>query len=90
MRAEYDRQLEARLREAARTAPDAVFPALGVQVRDGVVEAYSTGMVELGPLPGAEARVTDGSQAWSPGRAMFLPIRNQAAPNRGVASYRQN
>jgi hypothetical protein len=28
----------------------------------------------LGPLAGAEAVVTDGSQAWSPGRAMFLPI----------------
>ena len=28
----------------------------------------------LGPLAGAQAMVTDGSQAWSPGRAMFLPI----------------
>jgi hypothetical protein len=28
----------------------------------------------LGPVAGAEAMVTDGAQAWSPGRAMFLPI----------------
>jgi hypothetical protein len=28
----------------------------------------------LGPLTGAQAQLTDGHQAWSPGRAMFLPI----------------
>jgi hypothetical protein len=28
----------------------------------------------LGPLRGAEAAVSGGSQAWSPGRAVFLPI----------------
>jgi hypothetical protein len=29
---------------------------------------------QLGLLGGSEAMVTGGSQAWSPGRAMFLPI----------------
>lgn len=60
------------------------FQAFGVQVlagenvvytigsRDDVVKADSSRL--LGPLAGAEAVVTDGSQAWSPGRAMFLPI----------------
>lgn len=28
----------------------------------------------LGLIAGAQAVVTDGSQAWSPGRAMFMPI----------------
>ena len=67
-------------RLAARNAPviwpDAVFPALGVQVRGEVVETYAvpSEVSALGALAGAEARLTDGSQAWSPGRAMFLPL----------------
>jgi hypothetical protein len=73
---EYDRQLEVRRSQVRRTGPDAIFPALGVQVRGDAVETYAAplGAGALGPLAGAEARLTDGSQAWSPGRAMFLPV----------------
>ena len=72
---EYDRQLEVR-RQHRPTGPDAIFEALGVQVRGESVEAYAApfGAGALGPLAGAEARLTDGSQAWSPGRAVFLPV----------------
>jgi hypothetical protein len=73
VQAEYDRQAELRRQKQPRTAPpDAIYPALGVQVRGETVETL-LGVV-LGPLAGAEARLTDGSQAWSPGRAMFLPV----------------
>jgi hypothetical protein len=60
------------------------FRALGVQVLAGDNEVYTIGFHDdatqtntsrtLGPLAGAQAMVTDGAQAWSPGRAMFLPI----------------
>ena len=73
---EYDRQLEIRRSQGPVTAPDATFPALGVQVRGDAVQSYSAplGTGALGPLAGAEARLTDGSQAWSPGRAVFMPV----------------
>jgi hypothetical protein len=73
---EYDRQLEIRRSQGRVTAPDAAFPALGIQVREGAVEAYGAplGARALGQLAGAEARLTEGSQAWSPGRAMFMPV----------------
>jgi hypothetical protein len=73
---EYDRQLEIRRSQGPPTGPDATFPALGVQVRGEAVETYAApaGAAALGPLAGAEARLTDGSQAWSPGRAIFLPV----------------
>jgi hypothetical protein len=73
---EYDRQLQQRRSQPLQRfgEPDAVFPVLRVQVRGDNVETYSVGSNVLGPLAGAEARLTDGSQAWSPGRAMFLPI----------------
>jgi hypothetical protein len=76
VQAAYDRQLEVRRSQGGNVRPDAVFPALGVQVRSEVVEHYGapSGATELGPLAGAEARVTDGSQAWSPGRALFMPV----------------
>jgi putative oligomerization/nucleic acid binding protein len=61
-----------------------VFRALGVQVLENVGSVYTVGYHSaeaktdtsrlLGPLAGAQAIVTDGSQAWSPGRAMFMPI----------------
>jgi len=64
--------------------PAATFQSLGVQVLSGQGMVYSIGhhypatktntSQLLGPLAGAEAMVTDGAQAWSPGRAMFLPI----------------
>jgi hypothetical protein len=76
VQAEYDRQLEARRSRQRAAQPDAAFPALGVQVRGEAVERYAAplGTEALGPLAGAEARVTDGSQAWSPGRALFMPV----------------
>jgi hypothetical protein len=81
--ADAARAILARLaaRRAAVSGPDAIFPALGVQVAGEAVEAYAAppGVGSLGPLAGAEARLTDGSQAWSPGRAMFL-----AAQPRGI------
>jgi hypothetical protein len=61
-----------------------VFGWLGVQVLVDDGKVYTIGSQDpaaktnrsrpLGPLAGANAMVTDGSQAWSPGRAMFLPI----------------
>jgi hypothetical protein len=55
--------------------PDAMFPALGVRVRGDEVERMTfSGTEVLGPLAGAQAQLTDGSQAWSPGRAAFLPL----------------
>ncbi len=60
-----------------------MFRALGVQVLAAEGSVYTIGSYVaakknnsrlLGPLAGAQAVVTDGSQAWSPGRAMFLPI----------------
>lgn len=61
-----------------------MFGALGVQVMTGGDKVYTIGSHNavmktntsrlLGPLAGTEAMVTDGSQAWSPGRAMLLPI----------------
>jgi Short C-terminal domain len=76
VQAEYDRQLQVRRSKDRVAGPDAVFPALGVQVRGAVVEGYGTppGGAALGSLAGAEARLTDGSQAWSPGRALFMPV----------------
>jgi Short C-terminal domain len=73
---EYDRQLEARRSQVHPTEPDVIFPALGVQVRGEAVESYAAPFcaAALGALAGAQARLTDGSQAWSPGRAMFLPL----------------
>jgi Short C-terminal domain len=73
---EYDRQLEVRRSQVRPTGPDVIFPALGVQVRGEAVESYAApfGAAALGPLAGAQARLTDGSQAWSPGRAVFLPV----------------
>jgi hypothetical protein len=67
VQAEYDRQLEIRRSQKQHIPPDAVFPALGVQVRGAVVENYRApwGATALGSLAGAEARLTDGSQAWS-------------------------
>ena len=68
----------------AKAGGPKVFRALGVQVLEGDGEVYTIGYDStvtktntsrlLGPLAGAQAMVTDGSQAWSPGRAMFLPI----------------
>jgi len=61
------------------------FPALGVQiVPAGSENVYTIGYHDpwekangsrlLGSLAGTQAMVTDGSQAWSPGRAMFVPV----------------
>jgi hypothetical protein len=82
-RAEAERQ--AQLYEAfAGAGTVSTFRALGVQVLAADDKVYTIGSHHastksntsrlLGPLTAARAVVTDGSQAWSPGRAMFLPI----------------
>ena len=68
----------------ARAGGATVFRLLGVQVPAGDGRVYTIGLHNaaaktntsqlLGLLAGAQAMVTDGAQAWSPGRAMFLPI----------------
>ena len=81
--AEMERQ--AQVHQAFASAGGAtVFSMLGVQVPIGDGKVYTIGSYNpeaktnasrlLGPLAGAQAMVTDGAQAWSPGRAMFLPI----------------
>jgi Short C-terminal domain len=81
--AETERQ--AQVYEAFITAGEsAVFRAFGVQVLAAANSVYTIGYSSaatktntsrlLGSLAGAQAVVTDGSQAWSPGRAIFLPI----------------
>jgi hypothetical protein len=80
-----ERERQAQVFEAFANAGSAtVFQRLGVQVLLGDGKVYTIGSHNpetktnisrlLGPLAGAEAMVTDGSQTWSPGRAMFLPI----------------
>jgi hypothetical protein len=82
-KAERDRQT--RVFEAfVNAGGTTVFRWLGVQVLVRDSKVYTIGSQDpgaktntsqlLGPLAGAEAMVTDGSQAWSPGRAMFLPV----------------
>lgn len=61
-----------------------VFQRLSVRVLETEGTVYTLGTRNpqlrtdtsrlLGPLAGAEAMVTDGSQAWSPARAMLMPI----------------
>ena len=73
-----------RLQQWADARSAIVFRWLGVQVPAGggtvcTIGAYNSTTKtstsrSLGPLAGAQAMVTDGSQAWSPGRAMFLPV----------------
>ena len=74
-----------RVHQAFAAAGDVtVFRTLGVQALAGANIVYTIGSGRaaaksstsrlLGSLPGAQAVVTDGAQAWSPGRAMFLPI----------------
>lgn len=80
-----ERERQAQVFEAFANAGSAtVFQRLGVQVLLGDGKVYTIGSHNpetktntsrlLGPLAGAETMVTDGSQTWSPGRAMFLPI----------------
>jgi hypothetical protein len=81
--AEAERRALVREKFASEGGPR-VFRALGVQVLAKAGEVYTIGDYIpnlggdterlLGPLAGAQAVVTDGSQAWSPGRAMFMPI----------------
>ena len=80
---EAERQAQVYEVFASAGAPT-VFRSLDVQVLSGVGKVYTIGYDNpgtktntsrlLGPLAGAQAVITDGSQAWSPGRAMFLPI----------------
>jgi len=60
------------------------FRAIGVQILEGGDEVYTIGYHShweqtnssrlLGPLAGAEARVTDGTSAFSVGKAMLMPL----------------
>lgn len=80
---EKDRQAQMfrLLADAQQITP---FRALGVQVIAGDDLVYTIGFHDkatqtdtskpLGPLSGAQAMVTDGAQAWSPGRAIVMPI----------------
>jgi hypothetical protein len=81
--AETERQ--ARLYETfVRGGTVTAFRTLGVQVLAADDNVYTIGWHDaatktntsrlLGPLASAQAMVTDGAQAWSPGRAMFLPL----------------
>jgi Short C-terminal domain len=73
-----------RAAKAERRAKMQRFRALGVEVQTEAAEVRTIGGYDsrgrevvprlLGLLAGAQAVVTDGSQAWSPGRAMFMPI----------------
>jgi hypothetical protein len=76
---EYDRQLEIRRSQGRVTAPDATFPALGVQVRGEAVESYGAplGAGALGLLAGAEARLTDGTG--SPSSSAPATAKNSSA-----------
>jgi len=75
---------QAQMYEALVYSGATVFRWLSVQLLTGDNKVYSLGFHNaarqtdtsrpLGPLAGAHAMVTDGAQAWSPGRAMFLPI----------------
>lgn len=80
-----ERERQAQVYEAFVSAGGSrVFQSLGVQILASDGKVYTIGDHSaarkidtsrlLGPLAGAQAMVTDGSQAWSPGRAMFLPI----------------
>jgi hypothetical protein len=69
--------------QAERRAKMQPFRALGVEVQAEAGEVWTVGGYDtrgremsrlLGPLAGSQAVVTDGSQTWSPGRAMFMPI----------------
>jgi hypothetical protein len=82
---ETEAQRQAQVYEAFANAGGATaFNLLGVQVLVGDGKVYTIGLHNdvtktntsrvIGPLAGAQAMVTDGSQAWSPGRAMFLPV----------------
>lgn len=81
--AEKERQTDL-YKAFVRAGTVTTFRALGVQVLVGDDKVYTIGSHEswsetnssrlLGMLAGAQAVVTDGSQAWSPGRAMFMPI----------------
>lgn len=81
--AEKERQ-EQMYQLLSRQETVSLFPALGVQVIADDDRVYTIGVSNpaaqtdtsrlLGALSGAQAMVTDGSQAWSPGRAMFMPI----------------
>jgi hypothetical protein len=71
------------------------FRALGVQILLGGDMVYTIGHHDvfsetnnsrlLGVLAGAQAIVTDGSQAWSPGRAMLMPIALAGLATKTVA-----
>jgi hypothetical protein len=72
-----------------------VFHALGVQILKGDDKVYTIGVQDpyektnssrvLGPLAGAEAKVTDGTSTFSLGKAMFMPLATAALARKETA-----
>ena len=71
------------------------FSALGVQVLAGDDKVYTIGTHDsyarsnnsrvLGPLAGAEATVTDSTSAFSPGKALLMPLATAALARKEIA-----
>jgi Short C-terminal domain len=92
--AEQARQAE--LYEAfVRAGTVNIFRAFGVQILKGDDKIYTIGNQSswektnssrpLGPLSGAEAKVTDGTSAFSLGKAMIMPIATAALARKETA-----
>lgn len=72
-----------------------LFRSLGVQVVASDDQVYTIGLDSptaktnasrlLGSLSGSQAMVTDGAQAWSPGRAMLMPLALAALASKATA-----
>jgi len=72
-----------------------LFRAFGVQILKGDDKVYTIGVQApwektnssrlLGSLAGAEAKVTDGTSAFSPGKAMIMPIGMAALARKEIA-----
>jgi Short C-terminal domain len=72
-----------------------IYRAFGVQILKGDDKVYSIGSQNawektnssrlLGPLARAEAKVTDGTSAFSPGKAMFMPLATAALARKETA-----
>jgi hypothetical protein len=92
--AEKSRQAELH-EKFVRAGTVTIFRAFGVQVLKGDDKVYTIGSQNpwektnssrlLGPLAGAEAKVTDGTSAFSLGKAMFMPLATAALARKETA-----
>jgi hypothetical protein len=92
--AEKSRQAEL-YEKFLRAGTVTIFRAFGVQVLKGDDKVYTIGNQNpwektngsrlLGPLAGSEARVTDGTSAFSLGKAMFMPLATAALARKETA-----